>query len=149
MNPIEQTQPLVLIDADVLFAGAAGPTEYGASLVILRMAEITLIEAITCQQVINEVERNLNEKMPSALPALRLLVSRCLRVVLTPNETEVDPYLGLAHTKDLPILVTAIREQCPMLVTFNQRHFQPGHPKVEVMLPGEFVRRVRYLLTDL
>lgn len=149
MNPIEKTRPPVLIDADVLFAGAAGPTEYGASLVILRMAEITLIEAITCQQVINEVERNLLEKMPAVLPVLRLLVSRCLRVVPTPNEAEIDPYHGLAHTKDLPILVTAIREQCPMLVTFNQRHYQPGHPKVEVMLPGDFVRRVRYLLTGL
>ncbi len=149
MKPTEQTRPLVLIDADVIFAGAAGPTEYGASLVILRMAEITLIEAITCQQVIGEVERNLIEKMPSALPALRLLVSRCLKVVPTPTETEIDPYQGLAHTKDLPILVTAIREGCPMLVTFNQRHFQPGFPKVEVMLPSEFVQRVRYLLADL
>ena len=149
MKPTEQTRPLVLIDADVIFAGAAGPTEYGASLVILRMAEITLIEAITCQQVIGEVERNLIEKMPSALPALRLLVSRCLRVVPTPTETEIDPYQDLAHTKDLPILVTAIREGCPIFVTFNQRHFQPGYLKVEVMLPGEFVQRVRYFLADL
>jgi len=145
----ERAKPRALVDADVLFAGAAGPTEYGASLVILRMAEITLVEAVTCQQVIDEVERNLTGKIPVALPAFRMLVSRCLKVVPTPTENEIETYQGLAHDKDLPILVTAIREQCPMLVSFNQRHFLPGHPAVEVMLPGDFVQRVRYLLSDM
>ncbi len=50
-------KPRVFVDADVLFAGAASPREYGASLVILRMAEITLIDAVTCHQVTIEVER--------------------------------------------------------------------------------------------
>jgi len=36
-------KPRVFIDADVLFAGAASPSEHGASLVILRMAEITVL----------------------------------------------------------------------------------------------------------
>jgi hypothetical protein len=36
----------VFVDADVLFAGAAAPSEHGASLVVLRMAEIPLIEAV-------------------------------------------------------------------------------------------------------
>jgi hypothetical protein len=123
MAGAEQARPRVLVDADALFAGAAGPNEYGASLVILRITEITLIKAVTCQQVIDEVERNLTEKMPAAMPAFRLLVSRCLQVVPTPTETEAEPYQGLAHDKDLPVLVIAAREQCPMLVTFNQRHF--------------------------
>ena len=149
MRTTEQPRPRVLVDADALFAGAAGPNEYGASLVVLRMAEITLIKAVTCQQVIDEVERNLTEKMPAAMPAFRLLVSRCLEVVPTPAKTELEPYQGLAHDKDLPILVTAIREECPMLVTFNRRHFRPGHPAVEVMLPGKFIQRVRYLLADM
>jgi len=48
--------------------------------------------------------------------------------------------------KDLPILVAAVREGCPWLVTFNVRHFLPGHPHVTVLQPGEFVSRVRDLL---
>ena len=39
-------KPRVFVDVDVLFAGAAAPSEHGASLTILRMAEITLIEAL-------------------------------------------------------------------------------------------------------
>ena len=55
MEPIRRPRPRVLIDADVLFAGAASPSEHSASLVVLRSAEITLIEALATNQVITEV----------------------------------------------------------------------------------------------
>lgn len=142
-------KPRVFVDADVLFAGAASPGEHGASLVILRLAEITLIEALTSEQAVTEAERNLAEKLPQALPAFRLIVSRCLRVVDSPQAAELQPYQGLADAEDLPILVAALREGCPWLVTFNVRHFQPGHPQVNVVPPGEFVTRVRDLLAHL
>jgi hypothetical protein len=141
--------PLVFIDADVLFAGAASPQEYGASYVLLRMAEITLIDAIASDQVIEEAERNLGEKIPQALPSFRMLVSRCLRVVATPGEDELVIYQGLADPKDLPILVAAIRENCPWLVTFNIGDYQPGHKDVTVMRPGRFLSKVRGYLSHL
>jgi len=81
--------PRVFVDADVLFAGAAAPTEHGASLTVLRMAEITLIQALTSEQVVVEVERNLTVKFPAALPAFRLIVQRSLRVV--PDPAPVRP----------------------------------------------------------
>ena len=142
-------RPRVFVDADVLFAGAASPSEHGASLVVLRMAEITLIEALTSEQVMTEVERNLTAKMPGALPAFRLLASRCLSVVATPTPIERASYIGRADPKDLSILVAALNEKCPWLVTFNTRHFQPGHPDVNVLSPGDFVQRVRHLLAQL
>ena len=107
------------------------------------MAELTLIEAITSVQVITEAERNLLEKMPKALPAFRLLVSRCLKVVKDPDPTELTGYLGLANQEDLPILVAAIREKCSFLTTFNLRHYQPGHPSMAVLKPGDLILRVR------
>jgi hypothetical protein len=137
------------VDADVLFAGAAAPSEHGASLVILRMAEITLIEAVASQQVVVEAERNLAEKLPQTLPAFRLIVSRCLHVVPDPRSPDLLAYAGLAEPKDVPILVAALREQCPWLVTFNTRHFQPGHADVTVLRPGEFLLRVRDVLAHL
>ena len=130
MPTTSPNKPRVFMDADMLFAGSAGPTEQGASLIVLRLAELTLIEAITTHQVIQECEGNLAEKMSSDLPAFRLLVNRCLRVVLNPSEKEIAPYTDLANPKDLPILVTALREACPWLVTFNVRHYLPGHPSV-------------------
>jgi hypothetical protein len=149
MDPRSLRKPHVFVDADVLFAGAASPSEHGASLLILRMAEITLVEAVTSEQVVAETERNLAQKVPGQLPAFRLLVSRCLRIVPRPAAEDLFAYAGLANAKDLPILVAAVREGCPFLVTFNVRHYQPGHPDLSVLRPGEFVLRVRDQLAHL
>lgn len=142
-------KPRVFVDADVLFAGAASPSEHGASLVVLRMAEITLIEAFASQQVIVETERNLQDKLPAALPAFRLLVSKCLQVVDDPSREALRDWAGIANPKDLPILVAAIRENCSWLVTHNVRHFQPGHHAVSVIRPGDLLMAVREQLASL
>lgn len=139
-------RPRVWIDADVLFAGAASPSEHGASLMILRMAEITLIEALTSEQVITEARRNLEEKLPRVLAAFDLIVSRCLSVVPDPLPADLRPYRDLADPKDVPILAAAVRENCQWLVTFNVRDYQPGHASIKIVRPGELILRVRELL---
>jgi hypothetical protein len=149
MSANPATKPRIFIDADVLFAGMASPNAHSASLVILRMAEITLIEALASEQVIIEVERNLCDKMPHALPAYQLLVNRCLRVVADPSPEEVHVAEGVADAKDLPILLAARREDCQFLTTFNVRHFEPGMPGITVLKPGDLVLRIRYLLSQL
>jgi hypothetical protein len=146
MRPPSRTKPRVFFDADVLFAGSAAPSEYGASLVLLRMAEITLIDAFTCQQVVDEVERNLAAKLEDALAPFRLILSRCLQVVPNPDHQAIVELNGLGHPKDLPILAAAISCNCPWLVTFNQRHYQPVHPSVTVLNPGDLLLQVRDLL---
>ncbi len=142
-------KPRIFVDADVLFAGAASPNEHSASLVILRMAEITLIEAVTSEQVITEVERNLKEKMLAAMPAFQMLVSRCLRVVSDPSVAEIKALSQAADPKDVPILAAAARERCVYLTTHNTRHFQPGVESVTVLKPGDLVQRIRYLLAQM
>lgn len=149
MEPEKPPKSRVFIDADVLFAGAASPNEHSASNLILRMGELTLIEAMTSTQVITEAERNILAKLPKALPAFQLLASRCLRVVDDPDPAELSEYVGLANPEDLPILVVAVREECSLLTTFNTRHYQPGHPSVSVLKPGDLVMRIRYLLARL
>ncbi|MBM3188163.1 MAG: PIN domain-containing protein [Chloroflexi bacterium] len=142
-------RPRVLVDADTLLAACASPSEHGASLMVLRMAEITLIEALAPTQVIEEVRRNLEAKLPEAWPAFSTIVSRCLHVLPDPSGEAVSGYRGLAHAEDLPILVAAVEAGCQWLVTFNVRHYQPGHPDVAVVRPGEFVVKVRDLLSRL
>ncbi len=146
---LEPSRPRVFVDADVLFAGAASPNEHSASLVILRMAEITLIEAVASRQVITEAERNLQEKMPAALPAFQLLSSRCLKVVDDPAVDEIRTLDGCADPKDLPILAAALREKCAYLATHNIRHYQPGVKGLSVLKPGDLVQQIRYLLSQM
>jgi predicted nucleic acid-binding protein len=149
MEENKPAKPRIFIDADVLFAGAASPNEHSASNLILRMAELTLIEAITSFQVITEAERNLESKIPRAMPAFRLLVSRSLKIVDDPAPAELEEHRGLADPQDLPILIAAIREGCGLLTTYNVRHYQPGHPSITVLKPGDLVLRIRYLLSQL
>ena len=94
-------KPRVFVDAGVLFAGAASPSEHGASLLILRLGELTLIEAVTSEQVLTEAERNLKAKLPEALPLFRLLVERALTVIPSPAAEDVAIHEGRAHPKDL------------------------------------------------
>lgn len=142
-------KPRIFIDSDVLFAGSASPSENGASIVLLRMAEITLIDAVVSQQVLVEVERNLTAKIPSALSTFHHLVNRCVTVVPSPTASEMSAYAGLADSKDLSILVAALQSKSAWLATFNIRHFQPGHPDVTVLRPGNLLLRVRGLLAHL
>ncbi len=149
MEPARLDKPRIFVDADVLFAGCASPNEHSASNLNLRMSELTLIEALTSTQVITEVERNLLDKIPKALPAFRLLVSRCLKVVEDPDASLIAKYQGLADPEDLPILAAAIEGKCSFLTTFNLRHYQPGCADVTILKTGDLVIRVRYLLAHL
>ncbi len=136
----------VFVDADVIFAGSAAPTEHGASHVVLQMGEITLLDLITSQQAVIEVERNLAEKLPTKLPEFKLIVSRCLRVVPDPEPSDLKPYHGQADREDLAILVAALREGCTYLLTFNLRHFRPIGGQLRVQRPGDFLSDVRQRL---
>ena len=139
--------PRLFIDADVLFAGAASSSEHGASLLVLRLAELTLIEAITSEQVIGEVSRNLQRKVPPAVALFHQLVAHCLLVVADPDRLWLGKVTGLADPKDAPLLAVALREGCPWLVTFNLRDYHPGHRDVKVLRPGDFVDLLRRRLS--
>lgn len=139
----------VFLDADVIFAGSAAPTEHSASQVVLQLGELTLVDCVTSQQVVTEVERNLAAKLPGKLPELGLILSRSLRTVPDPSSQDIQAYTGQADPKDLPILVAALQASCSHLLTFNIRHFTPTDTELIVQRPGEFVKTVRTLLSQL
>ncbi|HEY1408517.1 MAG TPA: hypothetical protein VF434_06225, partial [Promineifilum sp.] len=66
-----------------------------------------------------------------------------------PSAEQLTPFEGLAVRLDRSILAAAVLNQCPWLVSFNLRHYQPGHPAVTALSPGDFVQRVRHLLSSL
>lgn len=84
---------------------------------------VTLIDAVTSRQAITEAKRNLSAKLPQALTTFRLLVERSLHVIPDPSRRDLASYGDIADPKDLPILVSAIRERCQWLVTFNVDDF--------------------------
>ena len=155
--PSHQHPLRVFVDADVLFAGAASPSEHpsgSASLIVLYLSELTLLDAVTSEQALTECERNLKAKLSEeaagrALVAFRQLVSRALVVVEPPLPDEVAAHAGKAHPKDLPLLVSALQQRASVLTTFNVKDYEPGDPRVEVLVPGALVQRVRMLLAQM
>jgi predicted nucleic acid-binding protein len=143
------TKLRIFLDADVIFAGSAAPTQHSASHIILQLGELTLVDCVTSQQVVTEVERNMGDKLPSKLAELQLILSRSLRMVPDPTPQEIRLYIGQADPKDVPILVAAVQAGCSILVTFNIRHFTPKTAELAVQRPGEFVKTVRTMLSQL
>ena len=147
MTP-QQRKPRVFLDTDVIFAGSASPQAHSASHVVLLMGEITLLDCVTSQQAVTEVERNLGKKLPAKLPDFRLLVSRCLRVIDDPTPQELLNYQGEADPKDLPLLAAALCDQCNYFLSFNVRHYFPTGNSISVQRPGEFLGVIRQLLSQ-
>jgi len=139
----------VYFDADVLFAGATSPSDHSASQVLLTLSEITLIEGRTSELAVTECRRNLEAKLPSATGDFERLVGRAVSVVDAPVREVLLPHVDRADWTDLPPLVAAIEQDCPYLTTYNVGDYEPGHPEVEVLRPGELVRRVRGRLSSL
>lgn len=145
-------RPRVYIDTDVLLAAARSST--GASHIVIKLSELTLIEGVISETVRVEAERNLMAKLPHAVPVYRaLLNSARLREVPSPSAEQLRAYHDQADPqadpKDLPHLVAACLADCHYLVTHNTRHYAPRPGTIEVLAPGVFLERLRQQLSRL
>ncbi|MBM3241530.1 PIN domain-containing protein [Candidatus Poribacteria bacterium] len=140
-------KPILFLDADVLIAGSGATS--GASHIILQLSKLTIIDCITSKQAQTEAERNLMAKLPLVVPTFRQLLDVAVKMVDDPLPQKLQLFQGQANPKDLPILTAAILNDCDYLVTFNVRHYYPASEDIVILQPGEFLERVRILLTNL
>lgn len=138
----------VFFDADVLIAGSASKTHSSASYILLKLAELTLIEGIICPYVREEVERNLQAKLPRALPVFRVLMGTALKELPDPSVYLLKRWASRADPKDLPVLAAAVSSSCRYLATFNIHDYPNPPESVKVVKPGELVRQLRELLAE-
>jgi predicted nucleic acid-binding protein len=127
-TPLKSTEeappvPRLLIDADVLVAGAFSTT--GASHLILRLGEFSILQCIAPVQVREEAERNIRYKLPEAVHTFRALVDHALEIFPDPSIDDVDRFADQAHPEDVSILTSAVLNNCQYLITFNTRHYYP------------------------
>ena len=141
--------PRVFFDASVLFAAAVSTT--GASRALVILAELGLLRPVVCPQVFDEVERNLQDKAPAALPHFqRLRAALNWKVVADPTPAQVQACMEVIAAKDASILAAAIHA-CPLcLVTLDAQHFD--RPEVRqraafpIQMPGELLADIRQVL---
>jgi hypothetical protein len=82
-------------------------------------------EIVICELVLEEILKNIKEKIPEALP----LVIEYLKivkptVVKNPKKEVVLKYKNLASLKDIPILISAFEYQCQYFITGNIKDFK-------------------------
>ncbi len=133
----------LFFDTDALLAGSASTT--GAAHILLRLAELGLVEIVSCAYVRDEALRNMKRKLPRAAPVLATLIERTLTIL-----PDVDPPRGevieSVHPKDVPVWLAFQKSQARYLVTFNVR----AYPSVDSVSPPESVpARIRAALAVL
>jgi predicted nucleic acid-binding protein len=139
----------IFFDANVIIAGSM--SRGGASRALLMLAEAGMFRMIVSRQVLDEVERNLRDKMPKALPVMAELLSFIApEIVDDPPAAELERWHGQIENKDAPILEAAIRAEIDFLVTLNSRDFTPYVGSIAgltIVSPGEMIARIREIVT--
>ncbi len=91
-----------------------------------------------------EVERNLEKKMPQALPIYQVYLPKLrLEIVGLPSRETIMSMTGTIAEKDIPVLVSAIACGAQYLITGDKKDF--GKLKnvkgysLEIVGPSEFI----------
>ena len=141
MAPTGKTEPVaVCLDADVLIAGLLSRT--GASHAILILGEIGLLGLVLPEAVVDEVRRNLSDKLSETLPLFEEFLRTVPVRVYRPTARDRERARPLADQKDVPILAAAIGTGAPLLVTHNVRHFRSGEG-VRIVRPRVLIEEAR------
>ncbi len=140
-------RPKVFLDASALIAGLSSP--HGAGNLILSLAEAGIITPVVSEEVLMEVERNLEARLPRAMPEYRRFLATCpMEKAGVPSTAEVAAATEIVHPKDAPILAAAMAFPVDYLVTLDRKHFL-NDPEVarrsglHIGTPGDFLDWLR------
>jgi len=140
----------IFADSSVVIAGSVSRT--GASRAILSMAGIGIFQLVVSRQVLDECERNLRKKSPTALPYFaQLLASINLVIVEDPNPEDSLRWLVYIEAKDTPLLAAAVQGAVDRLVTLNTKDFTPQVAKasgLKIQTPAEFIHELHATITE-
>ncbi len=138
----------VFADSSVLIAGAGSRS--GASRAVLTMAEIGLFNLVVSRQVLDECERNLRKKLPTALPIFaELLAAISLEILPDLPPEEATRWEAIIEAKDAPILAAAVLAAPDRLLTLNTKDFTPEvavQSGLIIQTPGDFVQEIRTVI---
>jgi len=134
------------IDASVLFAASLSPT--GASREIIRQSVRGQVTLVASKLVYEEVEKNLADKAPEALPAFRQFLDTVPFETVRPTKRQVLQAARYSAFKDAPMVAAAKRARVDYLVSLDRRHLVgvrevAQRSGLRIVLPSEFLGEVR------
>lgn len=134
------------IDADVLFRAVTRSHQQTAAYIVLKLADLTLLEVITARHAFHEALRNLHNYSAAGAAELLDLAGQSLQIVGDPPASMLASIQDQAHPKDLLNLAAAQAASAALLITFNTRDYFVRTGPVRVMTPGQFVDATRVLM---
>lgn len=134
----------VFVDSSVLIAAAISSN--GSARDLIKRSFRNEFKIIVSDLVLEETERNLRNKAPKALPALRFFLRIFNPEVVSPNKSLISKVSKIIDVKDAPIVAGAISSKADYLVSFDRKHLLQYKRKVEkslkvkIVTPDEIVK---------
>jgi len=137
----------IFLDSNVMLSGLV--SWRGAPRLILDILSLDLpvLSGLTGRYNLIEIERNIEKKMPAALPIYRLYLPKLkLEVIPMPSSVDLAPLRGATEDKDLPVLASAISGRADFFISgdkklLSQINQNAGLPFKELN-PAEFLNKV-------
>lgn len=132
----------VFLDSNVIATALYSP-EGPAGIILEHFINGRLMVVIS-QQILEEVIRAINEKLPDTLPTFRrLLVSIPPEIVKNPSPEEVANWAQLIHSENAALLAAAVAAQPDYLIS-GDKHFFENPEIVEksglrIITPAHFI----------
>lgn len=113
-------QNKVFLDSSVIIAALASRT--GGSHEVLALAELGLIAPFISEDVVSEVLRNVNKKLPGSANLFYMLFKALPFRIIDAAERDMEYARSLINEKDAPILAAAISGKVDWLLSLD-KHF--------------------------
>jgi predicted nucleic acid-binding protein len=132
----------IFIDSNVWFSAFYKKGVY--SNLIETLCKLNF-EIVICELVLEEILKNIREKIPDALPLVIEYLKIVKPTVVKNLKKEVAlKYKNLASLKDIPILISAFEYQCQYFITGNIKDFKVNliekKLNLKILKPAEFLR---------
>ncbi len=134
----------IFLDSNVILSGLLSSKGSPRILLDLLSIEVPLLEGLTGQYNLEEIERNLRKRFPDLLRIYREYFSKLhLEIVEVPPFETVSPLLNRMSPKDAPVLASARIGKADYLITGDKRDFPRAvADPIVVIDPSRFLNAV-------
>jgi predicted nucleic acid-binding protein len=144
---METKKHRLFLDSNVILSGLF--SDRGAPRLILDLLSLDLpvLTGLTGRFNLTEIERNLEKKMPQALPIYRLYLPKLkLEIIPLPSPEDLRPLAGTADEKDLPVLASVLNGKADHFLTGDKKLIsllrQTADFGFQAVSPAEFLDKV-------
>ena len=136
-------QTKVFLDSSVIIAGLA--SKKGGSYEVLALAELKIIVPCISKEVVNEVFRNVQKKLPVSTAHFYTLFKKLpFKIIDTANE-DFARAKKIINEKDAPILAAAMSGKVDWLLSLDKHFLEKGleeKARFQLGTPGDFLQKL-------